>query len=81
MASASGEVIISRAGGWNGGYGSYVVIKHSNGTQTLYAHNSRNNVSVGDYVNQGDIIAFVGSTGKSTGPHVHFEIRGARNPF
>ncbi|KKP56240.1 MAG: LysM domain/M23/M37 peptidase domain protein [Parcubacteria group bacterium GW2011_GWC1_34_10] len=81
LASAGGEVIISRASGWNGGYGVYLVIRHSNGTQTLYAHNSRNNVSVGDKVKQGDIIAFVGSTGKSTGSHVHFEIRGARNPF
>ena len=81
MAAASGEVIISRSGGWNGGYGSYVVIRHPNGTQTLYAHNSRNNVSAGTSVKQGDIIAFVGSTGKSTGSHVHFEIRGARNPF
>lgn len=81
LASAGGEVIINRTSGWNGGYGVYLVIRHSNGTQTLYAHNSRNNVSVGDKVKQGDVIAFIGSTGKSTGSHVHFEIRGARNPF
>jgi murein DD-endopeptidase MepM/ murein hydrolase activator NlpD len=81
LASASGEVIISRSGGWNGGYGNYVVLRHSNGTQTLYAHNSRNNVSVGDSVSQGDVIGFVGATGKATGPHLHFEIRGAKNPF
>lgn len=81
LASANGEVIISRRGGWNGGYGNYVVIKHSNGTQTLYAHNSRNNVSVGDSVKQGDTIGFIGTTGKATGPHLHFEIRGAKNPF
>lgn len=81
MASADGEVIISRMGGWNGGYGNYIVVRHPNGTQTLYAHNSRNIVSVGDIVHQGDIIGYIGSTGKSTGPHVHFEIRGARNPF
>lgn len=80
-AAASGDVIISKTGGWNGGYGSYVVLRHPNGTQTLYAHTSRNNVSVGTSVKQGDIIAFVGNTGKSTGPHVHFEIRGAPNPF
>lgn len=81
LASADGEVIISRSGGWNGGYGNYVVIRHSNGTQTLYAHNSRNNVAVGDSVKQGETIAFIGATGKATGPHLHFEIRGAKNPF
>jgi len=81
MAAAEGEVIIVKSGGWNGGYGNYVVIKHPNGTQTLYAHNSKNNVSVGQYVSQGEVIGFIGSTGKSTGPHVHFEVRGAKNPF
>lgn len=81
LASADGTVIISRTGGWNGGYGNYIVVKHLNGTQTLYAHNSKNNVSAGDSVKQGDIIGAVGSSGKSTGPHVHFEIRGAKNPF
>lgn len=81
LASASGQVIISREGGWNGGYGNYMVLKHDNGTQTLYAHNSSNIVGVGQYVVQGQIIGYVGSTGYSTGPHVHFEIRGATNPF
>lgn len=80
-AAAGGEVIISRSGGWNGGYGTYIVIKHSNGTQTLYAHNSKNNVSTGDTVKQGEIIGAVGSTGKVTGSHLHFEVRGAKNPF
>ena len=80
-ASAAGRVIISKNAGWNGGYGNYVVIKHDNGTQTLYAHNARNNVSVGQIVSQGQVIGYVGSTGRSTGAHVHFEIRGARNPF
>lgn len=81
LASADGEVIISKTGGWNGGYGSYIVIKHKNGTQTLYSHNSQNIVSVGDFVKQGDVIGYVGTTGKVTGPHLHFEIRGAKNPF
>lgn len=81
LAAANGEVIISRSGGWNGGYGNYIVIRHGNGTQTLYAHNSRNIVSVGDSVHQGEVIGTIGTTGKSTGPHVHFEIRGAKNPF
>jgi LysM repeat protein len=81
LASASGEVLIARSSGWNGGYGSYVVIKHSNGTQTLYGHLSSVSVSAGDTVEQGQIIGKMGSTGKSTGVHLHFEIRGARNPF
>ncbi|KKT95080.1 MAG: Peptidase M23 family protein [Parcubacteria group bacterium GW2011_GWA2_45_15] len=81
LASADGKVIVSRAGGYNGGYGTYVVISHANGTQTLYAHMSKDNVSVGQSVEQGQVIGTVGSTGKSTGPHVHFEVRGAKNPF
>lgn len=81
FASADGKVIISRTGGWNGGYGTYVVISHANGTQTLYAHMGANNVSVGQYVEQGQVIGSIGLTGKTTGPHVHFEVRGARNPF
>ena len=81
LASADGEVIISRFGGWDGGYGNYIVIRHANGTQTLYAHASKINVSAGDDVKQGDVIGAVGNSGKSTGSHVHFEIRGARNPF
>lgn len=80
-ASAAGTVILSRSGGWNGGYGTYIVIKHDNGTQTLYAHNTANYVVVGQRVSQGEVIGTVGSTGKSTGAHVHFEVRGARNPF
>ena len=82
LASASGDIIISKEGGWNGGYGNYVVIRHANGTQTLYSHNSRNAVGIGEHVVQGQVIAYVGATGRTTGPHVHFEIRGGpRNPF
>ncbi len=81
MASASGTVIISRQGGWNGGYGNYVVVQHSNSTQTLYAHLLQTNVSTGQRVDQGQTIGLLGSSGNSTGPHVHFEIRGAKNPF
>lgn len=81
-AAAAGEVIISKSdNGWNGGYGNYIVIKHDNGTQTLYAHLSANNVSVGDTVAQGDVIGAMGASGKVTGTHLHFEIRGAKNPF
>ena len=81
FASAAGNVIISRNSGWNGGYGNYVVVNHSNGTQTLYGHMKETIVAVGDQVYQGQIIGYVGNTGRSTGPHLHFEIRGARNPF
>ncbi|HVM73680.1 MAG TPA: peptidoglycan DD-metalloendopeptidase family protein [Candidatus Paceibacterota bacterium] len=82
MAAASGEIIIAREGGWNGGYGSYVVINHDNGSQTLYAHMSKVAATVGEEVVQGQVIGYVGMTGSATGPHVHFEIRnGIRNPF
>jgi LysM repeat protein len=81
LAAASGEVIISRASGWNGGYGLYVVIKHPKGSQTLYAHMSRTAVAAGASVTQGQVIGYVGSTGRSTGDHLHFEVRGAANPF
>ncbi len=81
-AAAAGSVIVANGdGGWNGGYGNYVVIQHTNGVQTLYAHASRVLVSVGDQVSQGQIIAKVGMTGEATGPHLHFEVRGAENPF
>ncbi|MCD5382025.1 MAG: M23 family metallopeptidase [Candidatus Pacebacteria bacterium] len=80
-AAAAGQVIVAKNSGWNGGYGKYIVVKHPNGTQTLYAHNSRNAVGVGTTVAAGQTIGYVGSTGRSTGAHVHFEVRGARNPF
>jgi LysM repeat protein len=81
LAAAAGDVIISRGTGWNGGYGKYIVIRHPNGTQTLYAHNSQNIVYGGESVVQGQVIGYVGSSGRSTGTHVHFEVRGAANPF
>lgn len=81
MAAAEGDVIISRQGGYNGGYGNYVVLQHGNGTQTLYAHMLSTGVSAGQHVVQGQIVGYLGNTGRSTGPHLHFEVRGARNPF
>lgn len=81
FASADGEVIISKSSGWNGGYGKYIVINHANGTQTLYSHNSSNVVTSGDYVKKGELIGYIGISGLTTGCHVHFEIRGAKNPF
>lgn len=81
-AAASGTVIVSKGdGAWNGGYGSYVVISHANGTQTLYAHMSKDIATVGETVSQGDLLGYVGETGEATGNHVHFEVRGAKNPF
>ena len=61
--------------GWKGTYGKLVIIKHDNGTQTYYAHNSSLLVSAGDKVYQGQTIAKGGSTGRSTGNHCHFEVR------
>ncbi|MEI6296874.1 MAG: peptidoglycan DD-metalloendopeptidase family protein [bacterium] len=82
LAAASGEVIISiSSNGWNGGYGKLIVIKHPNGTQTVYGHCYTILVNQGDHVEQGQIIGVIGNTGKSTGPHLHFEVRGAHNPF
>ncbi len=81
FASASGIVIISKNYGWNGGYGNYAVIEHPNKTQTVYGHMVQNISYEGEYVVQGQIIGYVGTTGRSTGPHLHFEVRGARNPF
>ncbi len=67
-----GKVIYA---GWKGGYGKVVIIKHQLGYETVYGHMSKISVSVGQYVNAGQIIGRVGSTGVSTGPHLHFEIR------
>jgi LysM repeat protein len=81
-AAAAGTVIVAKNNGaWNGGYGNYVVISHPNGTQTLYAHMSKVLTTVGSQVAQGDTIGKVGMTGEATGPHLHFEVRGAVNPF
>ncbi len=81
-AAADGTVIIARDNnGWNGGYGNYVVITHSNGTQTLYAHMKATAVAPSQSVVSGQVIGYVGMTGRTTGPHVHFEVRGAANPF
>jgi murein DD-endopeptidase MepM/ murein hydrolase activator NlpD len=61
--------------GWYSGYGYMLVIDHGYGYQTAYAHNSKLNVSVGQTVVRGDTIAYVGSSGRSTGPHLHYEVR------
>ena len=61
--------------GWISGYGNAVIINHGGGISTLYGHCQSLNVSVGESVSQGDVIAYCGSTGNSTGPHCHFEVR------
>jgi murein DD-endopeptidase MepM/ murein hydrolase activator NlpD len=71
-AAASGTVIVA---GWMGGYGNLVVIDHGGGVATAYGHNSGFAVGYGQPVSQGQIVAYAGSTGNSTGPHVHFEVR------
>lgn len=81
-AAADGTVIIARNNGsFNGGYGNYVVLTHPNGTQTLYAHLRNTLTTPGQEVSSGQLIGFVGMTGHTTGPHLHFEVRGAANPF
>lgn len=77
-ASAGGRVIYSGSG--IRGYGNIIIIKHTNNYFTVYAHNRENHVLEGDIVKQGQIIGKVGSTGKATGPHLHFEIRKGKTP-
>lgn len=71
-ATASGTVILA---GWNGGYGNTIVVNHGGGITSLYAHQSQLGASVGQKVSAGDVVGYIGSTGLSTGPHLHFEIR------
>ena len=72
LAAKSGVVTTST---YNNSYGNYVVVSHSDGTSTLYAHMVRRNCSKGDTVSQGQVIGYVGTTGSSTGNHLHFEVR------
>ncbi len=85
-AAAAGTVIVSKSNiqdghNGNGGYGNFVMVSHSNGSETLYAHMSKPTVSSGEQVSKGETIGYIGMTGLSTGPHTHFEIRKAQNPF
>lgn len=82
VASNSGKVVTSSYN--SGGYGNYIIIDHGGGYLTVYGHLSRRSVSVGQQVNRGQVIGLCGSTGRSTGPHLHFEIRVngvAQNPL
>jgi murein DD-endopeptidase MepM/ murein hydrolase activator NlpD len=80
IAGSSGEEVLAVAAGivtWSGertGYGNLVEINHGDGYVTRYAHNERTIVAVGEKVKRGDAVALMGSTGHSTGPHVHFEV-------
>lgn len=85
-ASANGTVLIVKTGcvvgqtRCGGGYGNMAIIQHANGTKTLYGHMSKVATNIGDQVTQGQIIGYNGSTGRSTGPHIHFEVFNAKNP-
>jgi murein DD-endopeptidase MepM/ murein hydrolase activator NlpD len=78
LASFEGIVRIAK---YDRTYGNVVVIRHQNGLETLYAHLSKIKVNVGDYVQAGDIVALGGNTGRSTGPHLHFEVRYLGEPI
>ena len=81
VSAAGGTVIVA---GWMGGYGNLVVVDHGNGLATAYGHNTTVTVGVGQSLAQGQLIAYSGNTGHSTGPHVHFEVRvngAAVDPF
>jgi murein DD-endopeptidase MepM/ murein hydrolase activator NlpD len=72
MAPANGTIIKA---GWQGGYGNMVEIDHGNGLTTRYGHLSKIEVQIGDVITRGQLIALIGSTGRSTGPHLHYELR------
>jgi len=83
-AANGGVVIKAAAAGYNGGYGKMIIIDHGNGQQTLYGHMSKLYVGAGQTVSRGQQIGAMGSTGRSTGPHLHFEVRTGgvrRNPL
>ena len=87
IAAASGTPVYAAAGGvviqagFNGGYGNWVVIDHGSGLSTVYAHHTSLTVSSGQRVSAGTQVGFMGSTGNSTGPHVHFEVRINGTPY
>lgn len=76
---ATADGVVEKAS-WFGGYGLYVQLAHGNEIQTRYGHMSRLNVAEGQHIRKGDVIGFVGSTGRSTGPHLHYEVRISGTP-
>lgn len=81
LAAPTGSPIVATSDGrvgaanWNGGYGLFVALEHGSGIETRYGHMSRLNVVAGQQVKKGQVIGYVGSTGRSTGPHLHYEVR------
>jgi len=80
-AAADGNTITADAVGYNGGFGKFIKLNHPNATETLYAHLSKIVILSGQTVAKGQLIGIMGSTGRSTGCHLHFEVHGARNPL
>lgn len=74
-ASDDGIISVAADSGWNGGYGKHIIIDHGNSKKTLYGHLSKNFVQVGEKVQKGQVIGMMGTTGRSTGVHLHFEVR------
>ncbi|MCB0041385.1 MAG: M23 family metallopeptidase, partial [Caldilinea sp.] len=81
VTAADGGYVVLAGGGWNSGYGNYVIVDHGNGFTTLYAHLNSIFVSPGETVSKGQQVGTMGNTGNSTGPHLHFEIRYSDVPY
>ncbi len=82
--AANSGIVIEANYGWNGGYGNYITIRHNDGSYTLYGHLQMLVVKIGDIVEKGELIGYVGNTGYTVGPtgcHLHFEVRGRTNPL
>ncbi len=80
-AAADGLASTVDGAGWNGGFGKFIKLGHPNGTETIYAHASKLLIDQGKNILKGQLIALMGSTGRSTGCHLHFEVHGAKNPL
>jgi LysM repeat protein len=79
--ASDGGVITKASTGYNGGFGTVIEIDHQDGTWSRYAHLSSLQIASGQTVSAGEVIGYVGNTGRSSGPHLHFEIHGSTNPF
>ena len=80
-AAADGQITLAKSSGWKGGFGKFIKMSHANSTETLYAHMTKLLVEVGQYVSKNQQIGVMGTTGHSTGCHLHFEVHGAKNPL